>query len=483
MKDSASIPTNFPKEKYEIKWCHFSDVHLGYKQYNKYERFKDFGRAFKKVMELSLAENPDFILISGDLFETYRPPPDAIRQAIEVLELARKARVKVYCIPGNHDLSYAKEHRRQGGILGLLDRLGYIVLVKEGTPYYHQRDGKAIAQITGLWYQGSNTIPRLKEVLARHREHYQNTIPIPRILMLHAFLQEMFPSSPDVRLGDLRALPFDYVAMGHHHGYFFDKEGLQVFNPGSTEHRSSNEWDTKDWLRGQDFNDEEDTFEYSMRNYIVARMIVDPENTPPSHIVEKDMTPKQFQVRKKVRYIVKLGKITRDEAINKMKEIIKKIDEPEACIAVKFIGELQEGLPLFNIAELTEKTRSLNFNIDLSNLQPVQLPVFVYQNTKPREIYERTLKARYQMKDQQLVAFHVDLIESVLNSLEERSNEDEIISLIESFIDKASTVSLFSIKQDKNQVEQQKQNPNKVKVVNKKSRKKSASITLDQFKD
>lgn len=468
-----------PTEPFKVKWCHFSDVHLGYKQYNLYERFRDFGRAFKTVMELCLAEKPDFILISGDLFETYRPPPDAIRQAVEVLDLARKASMPVYCIAGNHDLSYAKEHRRQGGILGLLDRLGYITLLKD-SPLYHYRDGIPIAQITGLWFQGSSTMPKLKEVMTQHAPHYEKPLSIPKILVLHAFLDKMFPNSPDVKLGDLRVLPFDYVALGHHHGYFYDNEKLQVFNPGSTEHRSSNEWDTKDWLRGHDFDDEEENIEYSTRNYMVAEVTVDPTRPHPQHLLEKKITPKKFNVRKKTRHIVRLGKVTRNEALTKMKEAIQKLDEPKACVAIKFIGELKDGVPLFNIAELTENTQALHFSIDTTYLQPSELPIFVHQNTQPREVYERAIKIRYQVEGD-LLSLHVNLVESLLDTLIEKNDDEEIITLIESYLEKAKDQPLFVVmEQDGDSSNDDISKKSKTPKTRKKSSKKAA-LTLDQF--
>ncbi len=476
---SSDLPRELPTKPYQIKWCHFSDVHLGYRQYNLYERFKDFGRAFKTVMELSLKEEPDFIIISGDLFETYRPPPDAIRQAIEVLDSAKKANVPVYCIPGNHDLSYAKEHRRRGGILGLLDRLGYLILLRDA-PIYHYRDGKAIAQITGIWFQGSSTTARLKEIMTRHANHYENALPLPRILVLHAFLDKMFPS-PDIKLADLRALPFDYVALGHHHGYFYDEERLQVFNPGSTEHRSSNEWDTKDWLRGHDFDENQDSTEYSTRNYMVAHLTIDPTKYP-DHIIEKNIVSKQFNVRKKTRYIVRLGKVSRNDAFTKMKETVEKVDEPEACIAIKFIGELKDGVPLFNISELTRNAQALYINIDTTYLSPAELPIFVYRNTQPREVYERAIKIRYKINDNNLLSLHVELVEALLELLLEKNDDEDIISLIETYLDKAGNQPLFQLQDSKPNPDDTSKNKtrssNKAKKV---TSTKKATITLEQF--
>ncbi|MBD3353494.1 MAG: hypothetical protein GF364_18570, partial [Candidatus Lokiarchaeota archaeon] len=50
------------------KFIHAADCHLGYRQYNSKERYKDFNRSFKWLLDLTLKEQPDFLLIAGDLF-------------------------------------------------------------------------------------------------------------------------------------------------------------------------------------------------------------------------------------------------------------------------------------------------------------------------------------------------------------------------------------------------------------------------------
>ncbi|MEM3252505.1 MAG: metallophosphoesterase, partial [Thermoplasmata archaeon] len=58
---------------------HISDTHLGYRQYMLGERETDFYDSFEKVIDLAREEHVDMIVHSGDIFETSRPPNQALK--------------------------------------------------------------------------------------------------------------------------------------------------------------------------------------------------------------------------------------------------------------------------------------------------------------------------------------------------------------------------------------------------------------------
>lgn len=110
----------------QVIWCHCSDAHLGYKQYNLIERLEDYGKAFNKCISLIIEQKPDFVIFTGDLFEHYNPSPPELRQAVAILNKLKVNNIPIYVIAGNHDVSYAASKRYGGDILHFLQELKLI---------------------------------------------------------------------------------------------------------------------------------------------------------------------------------------------------------------------------------------------------------------------------------------------------------------------------------------------------------------------
>ncbi|MYE47534.1 MAG: DNA repair exonuclease [Chloroflexi bacterium] len=88
----------------ELKFLHTSDVHLGAYDHSKAERTmerrQEMHDTFRAVIDLSIAERVDFMVIAGDFFDNARVQEDTMEFAGEQL-----ARVPgpVVLLPGNHD--------------------------------------------------------------------------------------------------------------------------------------------------------------------------------------------------------------------------------------------------------------------------------------------------------------------------------------------------------------------------------------------
>ena len=59
----------------KIQFVHTSDWHLGYTQYNKIERNRDFKDAALKLVDEIINIKPDFVLHTGDVFHLSKPSP------------------------------------------------------------------------------------------------------------------------------------------------------------------------------------------------------------------------------------------------------------------------------------------------------------------------------------------------------------------------------------------------------------------------
>jgi exonuclease SbcD len=93
----------------KCKFLHFSDVHLGYQQYNHKERFNDFGRAFLHIVGQAIAERVDFVILGGDLFQKRAIDPPTLVQAMEGLGRLKEAGIPVAAVEGNHEHAHYRD--------------------------------------------------------------------------------------------------------------------------------------------------------------------------------------------------------------------------------------------------------------------------------------------------------------------------------------------------------------------------------------
>ncbi|HID95701.1 MAG TPA: DNA repair exonuclease [Candidatus Latescibacteria bacterium] len=90
-----------------IRFIQTGDVHLDTRfsgirdQSKRRQRREEHRWSFRKIMEITGQTQPDFLLITGDLFEHERFSPDTINFIIQQLE--RIHPLKVFIIAGNHD--------------------------------------------------------------------------------------------------------------------------------------------------------------------------------------------------------------------------------------------------------------------------------------------------------------------------------------------------------------------------------------------
>ena len=208
-----------------MKFAHLADTHLGYRQYGLFEREKDFYEVFDKVIDKIIEENVDFVIHSGDLFETARPSPMALLTFQKGLLKLKGAGIPMYAIAGNHD-----SVMRKGSIPPqvIFKKLGLKVISTinptymhgdifiAGLPYYPASHGKALKS-------------KLAELSQKATEHDK------AILVLHQGIDKYFGYNYELEIGEIPD-NFDYYALGHIHKYVNDKFGRgRLVYPGSCE--------------------------------------------------------------------------------------------------------------------------------------------------------------------------------------------------------------------------------------------------------
>ena len=246
-----------------VRFIHVSDIHLGFEQYGRTERYKDFARAFNHAIEMGIRERVDFFLVAGDLFNKKNIRASTLLQADAILSTARDAGIPVIACEGNHDsLSFGDSW----SWLGYLARKDLIILLglpfrgrkegpededdpkkgndlaawddaeREGT-YLERTFGRDRVRIYGFGYLGAATKVRIGEL--------SDSIMCDDALnigILHAgvegIIANMHGTIPEHALRPFRD-KLDYLALGHIHKRF--EIDNWVFNPGSLENWSLDE--------------------------------------------------------------------------------------------------------------------------------------------------------------------------------------------------------------------------------------------------
>lgn len=222
-----------------MKLVHFSDLHLGYRQYHRSttgglnQREADVAIAFKKTMDAVIDLKPDVIVIGGDVFHSVRPTTPAILHAYKQFARLRELLPDtiVVMVAGNHDTPRTTE---TGHIIRLFSALGVTVVDTKPKRLVFRGGELSILAVP------SNIRPR--PAFERDPSAKYN------VLLIHDIIAGVVPQYGSLTDADNRALTvdelntsqWDYVAFGHYHVYH--KISRNAYYSGALEYTSSNIW-------------------------------------------------------------------------------------------------------------------------------------------------------------------------------------------------------------------------------------------------
>jgi DNA repair exonuclease SbcCD nuclease subunit len=223
-----------------MRLVHLSDLHLGYRQYQRLtpgginQREADVAATFRVAIDRIIALAPELIVIAGDIFHTVRPTNQAILHAF--LQFGRLVQALpdsvVVLVAGNHDTPRSAE---TGGILQLFAQLGLHVVDRDARRLSFPNRGLsvlAVPDVPGL----------VRPALVPDRDASVN------VLVLHGEMQGMLPASAaaadraalEISHEELGAARWDYVALGHYHVY--REIAPNAYYSGSIDYTSANPW-------------------------------------------------------------------------------------------------------------------------------------------------------------------------------------------------------------------------------------------------
>ena len=214
-----------------MRFAHLADTHLGYRQYGLIEREEDFYNVFHKTVDKIIESEVDFVIHSGDLFETNKPSTRTLFEFQKGFFKLNEAGIPVYAIAGNHD-SVMKKGSMPPQVL--FKELGLKLISPSQPCYLH---GGVL--ICGLPYSPKTQMNYYRENLRMLEKEAENHLK--SILVLHQGIDKYFNQSYEL---ELEHIPknFDYYALGHLHNYIVDDFGKgKLVYPGSAEIWRTNE--------------------------------------------------------------------------------------------------------------------------------------------------------------------------------------------------------------------------------------------------
>ena len=397
-----------------MTWCHCSDAHLGYKQYNLPERLYDFGNAFSNCITLILRENPDFVIFTGDLFEHYNPNPPELRQAIAALNKLKKLNenglsIPIYLISGNHDVSPSASKRYGGDILEFLQDLELVHYLTDSYEIITKNE-EPIALVAGLRYWGKKTSEKLNEFCEEYKKELERT-DIPKILLVHAYTEGTIDNY-DITSYGLNIQPFDYIAIGHYHMRwpveYTDKKN-KVFYAGGTEHRTSTEWNYE-------------------RGFISVKAEQDNGGW---NIIPRFIT---YEVREKKVIFHDFKMTTAAEIMEITRKLIEENDKTDILLKLNLTGTLKKGeIQFLNLHSLKSVAQNALYIDIINHITPI------LTDTKPfktdEEAYSEIFKNTFNIKEEHLNDY-AELIKTIIKIVNDRDFSESCPQILEDFIGK-----------------------------------------------
>lgn len=213
---------------------HLADLHLG-KRVNGFSMMEDQEYILNRILEIMEEEQPDGLLIAGDVYDKTIPPAEAVRLMDDFLTAVAAKNVPVFLISGNHDsaerVAFGHQLMQGSGI--------WISPVYDGTIRHHTLEDR--------WGEVNiYLIPFLRPSVVRsffpdvEIEDYTDALRTiiedlqvdtsrRNVVLAHQFVTAAgaLPETCDseqLSVGGLDRVdgsvfsPFDYTALGHLHG-------------------------------------------------------------------------------------------------------------------------------------------------------------------------------------------------------------------------------------------------------------------------
>ena len=240
--DVIIISTNVLfKGEVHMRLIHLFDLHIG-KRVNQFSMLEDQEYILKEILGIIDDEQPDGVIIAGDVYDKSVPSEEAVKLLDSFLTSLAKRKLQVYIISGNHDsaakLAFASSLIDLSGIhISPVYDSAQIAMMGDGLVRpYKLEDGKGQmaniymlpfvkpAMVRAVFSDEADDIKDYTDACRVAVEHMDVDEKVTNILVAHQFVTGAVRSESEENVGGLDNVDvsvfdsFDYVALGHIHG-------------------------------------------------------------------------------------------------------------------------------------------------------------------------------------------------------------------------------------------------------------------------
>ena len=216
-----------------MKLIHLSDLHLG-KRINEFSMIEDQKYILNQILGIIDEEQPDGILLAGDLYDRPVPSAEAVQLLDSFLTRLAKRKIPVYAISGNHDsaerIAFGSHIMSSSGICMSPVYDGktakYCLMDNYGEVWIHLLPfiRPAVVRHVFAGEEGAEEIRTYQEAVQAAVEHMDLDTEKRNVLVAHQFVVgAMSCDSEEITVGGIDQIEgavfrdFDYVALGHIH--------------------------------------------------------------------------------------------------------------------------------------------------------------------------------------------------------------------------------------------------------------------------
>ncbi len=202
-----------------MKIIHLADTHLGYRNFSKLDpdrglnqRECDVYMRWHEAVDKAIELGPDLVIHAGDLFDSSRPAPRAIAEALDGFARLQEAGLPTIAIAGNHE---TPRFRSGGSVFEILERFGVEAVWAE----------PRTVRVNGIAVHAVPHEPSAEGLAADVRSLPLDAKAAANVLVVHTGLEALprqgynevnkIELDPEV----LTETDYDYIALGHLHRY------------------------------------------------------------------------------------------------------------------------------------------------------------------------------------------------------------------------------------------------------------------------
>lgn len=215
-----------------MKIIHTADWHVGHELYG-YDREEEFDYFFTQLADLMREEQPDALLVSGDVYDSYMPSNAAAKQLNTALLSLHEAspETEIILTAGNHDSGLRLEAAAPPWLSHRIHLIGTIDPTLERNRI--EIEGKGVVMAIPFCYPANFHHQEGDPVEGRQERFFQRVSEqlskesLPTVLMAHLYLssvqlngtrqpRDIVGGSEAMALSDV-GIGYDYLALGHIH--------------------------------------------------------------------------------------------------------------------------------------------------------------------------------------------------------------------------------------------------------------------------